>query len=105
MFEKIPSFEELHSYIFDADRIPYAVMAIVLVHLIGVITGPRSGNANPMVWIWVDSLFGWLGDRLDKKQRAKADLAFRGFIIMAIALVVFVGFGEVCEYVSGRYEY
>lgn len=105
MFEQIPSFQELHAYIFDADRIPFAVMAIVLVHLIGVITGPRSGNANPMVWIWIDSLFGWLGDRLDKKQRAKADLAFRGFILMAIALVLFVGFGEVCEYLVGRYEY
>lgn len=105
MTENLPSFAELHALVFDADRIPYALMAIILSLIVGMVTGPRSGNANPMIWIWVDSLFGWLGERLDKKQRSKADLSFRGFMIMAVAIVLFAGLGEICTYLSARYAF
>ena len=105
MFDKLPTFAELHGYIFDADRIPYAVLAILLSLVIGMITGPRSGNANPMVWIWLDRLFGWLGDRLDKKHRPKPDLAFRGFLVMAISVSLFVGFGGICDHLAITYGY
>ncbi len=104
MFENLPSLTQIHTLIFDPDRIPYAVIAILLTLVVGVITGPRMGNANPMIWIWIDSLFGWIGDRLDKKERSVGDLAFRGFILMVVAFSAFVGLGEICYQITLRQD-
>jgi hypothetical protein len=37
----------------DPDRIPLAISAIVLAAILGVITGPVAGNANPLLWLFV----------------------------------------------------
>lgn len=105
MTASFPSYPELHALIFDADRIPYAVLAIILSLMVGVVTGPRAGNANPMVWIWIDSAFGALGDRLDKKQRPAPDLMFRGFMLMALAVVLGCFFGLLCDYLVQTYPF
>ncbi|MFP4314435.1 MAG: adenosylcobinamide-phosphate synthase, partial [Alphaproteobacteria bacterium] len=105
MFEFSKSYQDIHALIMDADRIPYAVMAIFLTLVIGVITGPRAGNAYPMVWIWVDILLGRLGDKLDKNSRKKADLIFRGFIIMALAVLLAAFMGEISKVIAARFDY
>lgn len=97
MPEKLPFLTDLHTMIFDPDRIPFAVLAILLTLVVGVITGPRTGNANPMIWIWVDKMFGGIGDRLDKKERSSGDLAFRGFFVMVVAFVLFVVLGALFQ--------
>lgn len=38
----------------DPDRIPLAISAIVLAAILGVITGPVAGNADPLLWLLYD---------------------------------------------------
>lgn len=70
----------------DPDRIPLAISAIVLAAILGVITGPLAGNANPLFWLFYDKTLGGFGDRLDRLHRTTADLALRGFAITSIGL-------------------
>lgn len=70
----------------DPDRIPLAISAIVLAAILGVITGPLAGNANPLLWLFYDKTLGGFGDRLDRLHRTTADLALRGFAITSIGL-------------------
>jgi adenosylcobinamide-phosphate synthase len=82
-------FNTLHSEIMDPDRIPIAILAIVLAAILGVITGPLASNANPFFWFLIDKVLGGFGDKLDKVKRGVADLAMRGFAITVLGL----GFG------------
>ncbi len=90
----IPSLlAELHAQIFDPARLPVAVCAIMIVCLVGIISGPLFGNANPIFWRAIDFLFGPLGSRLDKTERAAKDLTTRGFVITvtAVTMAFFIG--------------
>lgn len=82
--------QQWHESFFDPERIPYAIAAILLTIIIGMVTGPLGGNAYPFIWQIYDKAFGRFGDKLDKSQRPKADLLFRGFLITMFAL--FIGF-------------
>ncbi len=84
-------FNYYHSYLMDADRIPYLVASIFLTIVVGMITGPLVGNANPFFWEVMDRIFGCLGDRMDRKNRKSADLILRGFIL-SVAVLVFALF-------------
>jgi adenosylcobinamide-phosphate synthase len=86
-------FKSLHMHVFDADRLPAAIAAILLVSLIGVLTGPLGGNANPVFWRAVDILFGPVGGKLDKSGRSRSDLMARGTIITFFAVVLAFGVG------------
>lgn len=79
----------------DPGRIPAAMVAWLVAGIAGMVTGPLAGNANPFLWLLADATFGRLGRRLDKRERAAADLLFRGFI-MTVALAV-------CAYGLGLY--
>ncbi|MGB0718910.1 MAG: cobalamin biosynthesis protein [Bdellovibrionales bacterium] len=83
-----------HAALFDPDRIPLAVAAIVVCAVIGMIAGPLAGNANPFIWQVFDILFGKLGGKLDKPQRPKADLVFRGFIVTACVMLIALTLGK-----------
>ncbi len=72
----------------DADRIPVVICAVFLTIIIGMITGPRAGNANPFSWWVFDTFFGGLGDRLNKKGRPRGDLVFRGFFLCIVLLFI-----------------
>jgi adenosylcobinamide-phosphate synthase len=80
-------FSEYVPLIFEAERIPCALVSILAVSLIGFYLGPQAGNANPMLWIWADRLLGRLGDRLDKKTRKKKDLMLRGALLTCTCLI------------------
>ena len=79
MFE---SFSQLHTYVFDAERIPVLIVAMLVTVIVGMITGPVRGNANPFIWQILDVFLGGIGDRMNRKHRKKGDLIFRGFSVL-----------------------
>lgn len=86
-------FHYIHGALFDLDRIPMALGAFLVTLVIGMITGPLSGNAYPYIWSLYDRLCGRLGDRMDNTKRKKNDLMLRGFIfvtglLLGIVIVV-----------------
>lgn len=76
----------LHAQIFDSSRLPVAVCSLFIVILVGAVTGPLGGNANPVFWRSLSFLFGPLGSKLDKTDRKVGDLMTRGTIITLIGL-------------------
>ena len=89
-----------HAEIFDPDRIPYALTAIFLTFVIGLITGPLAGNANPLIWSILDAIFGGLGDKLDKTHRGRSDLVFRGFLLTALVAFFSLMIGRFFQYMT-----
>lgn len=105
MIDQIANFfSGLHAHIFDPERLPVAVCSILLVGIVGVITGPFGGNSNPFYWRAVDFLFGPLGGKLDKTERKAADLATRGLIITITALVISALVGQFFQTLSDHYK-
>ncbi|MCI5060952.1 MAG: cobalamin biosynthesis protein [Alphaproteobacteria bacterium] len=85
--------QTFHQFLLDPDRLPLAIVAVVLVLLVGMMSGPVAGNANPAFWALVETLFGKLGMRMNKSGRLKGDLIFRGlvFTIMVAVIAFFAG--------------
>lgn len=79
---------QFHDYFFDAQRIPLLIIAFLFTSLIGLISGPLSGNVYPFIWQVFDFLFGKLGDRLNRVNRGTKDLIFRG-VVFALILLLF----------------
>lgn len=96
-------FHELHAQIFDPDRLPVATCAILVVTVLGALTGPLGGNANPFFWRAIDLLFGSVGSKLDKTERKAGDLATRGLIITIMALVMGFLVGQFFQSLSRHY--
>lgn len=90
-------YHQIHAMIFDADRIPFAIAAILLTMVVGVTTGPLLGNANSAFVLFFDKVFAYFGVKLDKLHRSRADLMFRGFIFSAICLFFVPIFAEFCQ--------
>lgn len=82
-----------YNFAIDPDRIYTAMGAIILCAVVGMITGPMHGNANPLLWKLVTALFGRVGMKLDRPQRSAPDLMFRGFIVLIPALLLFFALG------------
>ncbi len=95
--------DSIHNQIFDPARLPVAVAAIVVVAVIGVLTGPLFGNANPLFWRSVDFLFGPLGSRLDKTERKAGDLVTRGTIITITGAILAFMVGQFFQSLSYHY--
>ena len=70
------------------DRLTLAAAALLLTAFVGAVTGPLRGNANPLYWGLVDTIFGGLGTRLDRRQRTPRDLMLRGSALSVVALVI-----------------
>lgn len=87
----------------DPARIPLALLAIVIALVAGVITGPLANNINPLMWAAFGAFFGPVGRRLDRPQRNPADLLFRGFMMMAVALLFGFMLGKGLAYVSAAF--
>ncbi len=79
---------QLNALLIDPGRIPVAILSIVITMVVGMVTGPMRGNAYPFFWFLHDVIFGGLGDRLDKPQRRRGDLIFRGFLLTAFAILI-----------------
>lgn len=87
----------------DPDRIPFALAAVVITIIVGMISGPLAGNANPLIWFMVDKVFGGLGERLDRPQRTSTDLAFRGFLVTAFGIFLALVIGKFFAGVVSEY--
>lgn len=72
---------------YSADHVISAVVAIFLVAIFGGVAGTLKGNANPIIWTVVDSLWGSVARRAYNVERSPGSLAFRGSII-TVAYVV-----------------
>jgi len=77
-----------HSQLLEPERLPTAMVAVVIVTLVGMVRGALGGMATPFYWHLIDLFFGRFGDRLNKKSRPKGDLIFRGFILCAVVLAI-----------------
>ena len=88
------NFYNLFKDVADPDRIIVCLGAILLVSIIGYITGPLSSNANPLLWGFLDKLFGF-ARKSYKVERSSSSLSFRGglFGMMYIITAGFIGFG------------
>lgn len=93
----------IHSYLIDFDRVPFAAAAILLTMLMGAVTGPIAGNAYPFIWGVVDKVLGPLGDRLNKTQRSHKALLSRGFFLVIIALFVSLILGSAFKSLSDNF--
>lgn len=83
-----------HGQLMNLERIPVALMGLLLCLVLGMVTGPVAGNANPFLWVFYDTLFGAFGDRLDRPQRKRSDLLFRGFLFSVFIVVLSAGVGQ-----------
>lgn len=81
-------FFNIHAQLFNADRIPLAVAAVFLTVIMGMITGPVAGNANPFFWGILNRVCGAFGEKLDNPSRVRGDLIFRGFLLCVVMLFV-----------------
>lgn len=98
----LPSFIHL---IFDPNRIPVATLALVLVAVVGAVTGALRGNTIPLFWSITDGLFGSIGARLDRKERKAGDLVFRGFFLTVLALMFGAVVGSAAAKLAAQYPY
>ncbi len=92
-----------HTQLTDPERIPVALMAMLVCAVGGMVTGPMHGNANPFYWVLMDGVFGKLGRRLDRTQRKPADLMTRGFMLMVAALFVSYFVGQSAAVLADQY--
>ncbi len=93
----------LSEFLFAPERLTTVLAALAVVSIVGMVTGPSHGNANPWLWLFVGKTFGGIGDRLDRKQRREADLVFRGFFITVAAMVLSFALGQAAQTLSFRY--
>lgn len=91
--------------IFDPERLPVAIVAILIVLIFGMFKSPLGGNTTPILWHIIDKLFGSLGDRMDKQGRLRGDLIFRGFLLTAMTLSIFFLFGRFLSVLAENYSY
>ena len=89
------SFYKIIGEVGSEDRLLTAIMAVLLVAIVGLITGPVGGNANPLLWNVVDRVFGGLARKTYNTDRSPSSLAFRGgfFTIFYIVLAFSIGAG------------
>ena len=89
--------QAIHHYLFIPERIPLAMAALLLAGVVGMVTGPLWGNANPFFWIVVNKALGTFGARLDRVQRKPGDLMIRGLLLSLVGLLLFYAAGRGAE--------
>ena len=95
--------QDFHTQIFEPERLPVAMVALVIVTLVGMLRGALGGIATPFYWHLIDLVFGRLGTRMDKKGRPKGDLIFRGFVLSTIVIAISFLIGRFMNVLSFYY--
>ena len=80
----------IQSIALDPQRIPIAITAIIICNIVGLIIPPLSARAIPAFWMVIDAMFGVFGARMDKPERLRGDLIFRGTLF--ILFIIFIAF-------------
>lgn len=95
-------FQHMHAGLLDPDRLPIAMLAMILVAVVGVVTGPSFGQVNPWYWSLIDKFFGKIGGRLDRTERKKSDLLFRGALLTFFVMFFSYLIALICESASAN---
>lgn len=78
----------LQDILLEPDRLVPALFAVLVVIVVGAVSGPVTGSANPFFWFLFDKLFGGIGKRLENPRRRQKDLMFRGFLFMLLVVTL-----------------
>ena len=81
-------FDVFLSEIAAPERIGSVLIAMLMVGLIGFMTGPSGGNANPFMWYLLEKICGKLIRKTYNTERSVASLRFRGAILLMLYLIV-----------------
>ncbi|MCB9988975.1 MAG: cobalamin biosynthesis protein [Rhodospirillales bacterium] len=93
---------DIHDNLLDPGRFLTALSAIVLTGIVGLVTGPRGGSAQPLYWQVNDLLTGWIGGKLDRLHRKAVDLLFRGVLFVYFALQIAYMFGYLAQRITAE---
>ena len=97
--------QNFHSHIFDAERLPVAIVAVIMVLFVGMFKSPPGGLTTPIMWHLIDKLFGNLGAKMDKPDRLPGDLIFRGFLLTVMVVCIFFLFGRYADGFTSQISY
>jgi adenosylcobinamide-phosphate synthase len=100
--ESFHSIDKIISEISSPDRLFVAIVAVLMVSLIGIITGPLTGNANPYFWALFDRIVGGMARRGYVKTKSTSTLLFRGTFFTILFLITACVFGAAL-YMLKRY--
>ncbi|HOO50830.1 MAG TPA: cobalamin biosynthesis protein [Alphaproteobacteria bacterium] len=75
-------------HILSPERLNSVLIAMIMVSLIGMMTGPSWGNANPFLWGVLDKICGRLVEKTYNKDRSVASLQFRGGLLLTLYLII-----------------
>jgi adenosylcobinamide-phosphate synthase len=92
-------------HFFDIERIPLAITAIFISCIMGIALHKTIRSANPPLWWVIDLVFGTLGDKLDRRQRPRADLVFRGFLLTICMSALFYAGIKAAAWIIASYPY
>lgn len=81
-------------HFFEIDRLSNAFAAIIIVVVLGSVSGALRNYCLPLIWVGFDAVFGNIGKRLDRQNRAPRDLTLRGIIITTCAVITAMGIGS-----------
>ena len=81
------SFDKIIGEIASEDRLLTAVIALLVIAVLGALIPPPGGNANPILWNLLDRLFGVPARRAYNVSRSPSSLAFRGSIFAILFLL------------------
>lgn len=76
-----------------SDRMDTIVLALLMVGIVGFVTGPLSGNANPYFWNFLDRLVGVTARRGYVKDKSFSALSFRGTLFSIVYILIAAGLG------------
>ncbi len=81
-------FDIIVLHIFSPDRLNSVLIALLMVSLLGMMTGPAWGNTNPMLWGLLDKICGGVVVKTYNLDRTLRSLHFRGAILLALYLLI-----------------
>ena len=85
--------EIIYNYIISPDRLPLAVLALLIANIGGFLAGPVLNTLNPVFWSFLEGLFGHAASRLNRSERKRQDLVLRGFLLTCFAAFLSFGIG------------
>jgi adenosylcobinamide-phosphate synthase len=87
------SLQKIIEDIASPDRLLVAIIALLMVGIVGLITGPLSGNANPYFWALFDRILGNTARKAYIKEKSVSSLLFRGTFFTTAFIVLAAAFG------------
>ena len=90
-------------YIISPERLPFALLGILLTTLGGFGLGAYIRRFNPFFWFVLDGMLSVPIDRLNRPNRGVSDLILRGFLLTSFAGGIGLLIGIVFQHLSDLY--